>query len=134
MEEPTDDSPEADQQHDAGQPETAPRPWGPGSPAPGTPVASYGVGRDESATPEGSTATALYEGARFPDLEDVAPAGRSGTAAESAGDGQQDDNGQSGGLRILGVSAPKEIAGPVLAALALGALLYGWRRRRRRRW
>lgn len=111
------------------------RPWGPGSPAPGTPVSDFDVARDEEAKLEASTATALYEAARFPDLEDVAPkaAGGSARTGGSAAKGGEVDEGEKSGLRILGVPAPKEIAGPVLAALALAGLVYGWRRRRRRR-
>ncbi|HUP70978.1 MAG TPA: hypothetical protein VM142_14370 [Acidimicrobiales bacterium] len=114
------------------------RPWGPGSPAPGTPVAAFDVRRDDEAKLEASEATALYEAARFPDLEEVtrAPADSSGRRSGSGpgdGVGHEGENGDRAGLRILGVPAPREIAGPVLAALALAALVYGWRRRRRRR-
>lgn len=111
------------------------RPWGPGAPAPGTSVADYDVRRDEAETLRASTASALYDAARFPDLEDVAPAGGKavGPPRLPGPDGDAGDVDVKGGLRILGVPAPREIAGPVLAALALAGLLYGWRRRRRRR-
>lgn len=108
------------------------RPWGPGSPAPGTPVSAFDVGRDEEAKLRASEATALYEAARFPDLEEViAPAAEG--SSRGGGSDQEEENSAAGGLRILGVPAPKEIAGPIVAALALAALVYGWRRRRRRR-
>lgn len=112
--------------------EQAPRPWGPGAPAPGTAVADYDVRRDEAETLRASTASALYEAARFPELGEVAPSGAS-AKQQSPVPGDDDSGGEKSGLRILGVPAPREIAGPVLAALALAGLLYGWRRRRRRR-
>lgn len=119
------------EEEEQGPPEAPSRPWGPGSPAPGTPVSAFDVGRDEEAKLQASEATALYEAARFPDLEDVTvPAPKS---SARGGGAVEEENGDSGGLRILGVPAPKEIAGPVVAALALAGLIYGWRRRRRRR-
>lgn len=108
------------------------RPWAPGLPAPGTRVAGYGGERDETNTLKASTASELYESARFPELGEVAPPGSPG--AKERGPGAEQGAGQeTGGLRILGLPAPKEIAGPVLAALALAVALLGWRRRRRRR-
>lgn len=111
-------------------PKARSRPWGPGSPAPGTPVSAFDVGRDEDAKLRASEATALYEAARFPDLEEVVAPAPTGS---SPGGGPDDQDAEAGGLRILGVPAPKEIAGPVLAGLGLVVLVYGWRRRRRRR-
>ncbi|MEO7836547.1 MAG: hypothetical protein ABIS21_02760 [Acidimicrobiales bacterium] len=127
---PADRSPDEQQAPDA--PDAPSRPWGPGSPAPGTAVADFDVSRDAAETLRASRATALYEAARFPELDDVAPSGAPGSETKSVGVGREDE-GERGGLRILGVPAPKEIAGPVLAALALAAALYGWRRHRRRR-
>lgn len=123
---PTDRSPEEGTESSPGVPS---RPWGPGSPAPGAPVAAFDVGRDEEAKLEASEATALYEAARFPDLQEVAPAVKN---LPRGGGAEAEEGGPAGGLRILGVPAPKEIAGPVLAALGVAVLLYGWRRRRRR--
>ena len=68
----------------------------------------------------GARATALYESARFPDP---------GVAPEAPTPEGDDD----ATLRILGVPAPPEIAGPVLAALGLLLAVLGWRWRRRRR-
>lgn len=127
--EPTDLSPGEDDEQDG--PESPLRPWGPGSPAPGTPVSAFDVGRDKEAKLKASEATALYESARFPDLEDVARPS-SADPAGSGSAGKENEEGERSGLRILGVPAPKEIAGPIVAALALAALVYGWRRRRRR--
>ncbi|HUR24159.1 MAG TPA: hypothetical protein VMZ73_09840 [Acidimicrobiales bacterium] len=129
--EPPDRSPDEEAQ---AAPGARARPWGPGSPAPGTPVAAFDVGRDEESRLKASKATELYEAARFPDLDEVRPAAGGSTAGAGAGAGGKggEDVG-TGGLRILGVSAPTEIAGPVLAFLALAALAYGWRRRRRHR-
>lgn len=126
--EPTDRSPDEEVPAPG---EAPPRPWGPGSPAPGTPVSDFDVRREEGAKLKASEATALYEAARFPDLEEVTVPAPAGSA--SGGGVVEEDNGGRGGLRILGVPAPKEIAGPIVAALALAALIYGWRRRRRRR-
>lgn len=129
--EPTDLSPGEDDEQD--RPESPLRPWGPGSPAPGTPVSAFDVRRDEEAKLEASEATALYESARFPDLEDVARPSSAAPAGSGGAAGKENEEGERSGLRILGVPAPKEIAGPIVAALALAALVYGWRRRRRRR-
>lgn len=132
--EPTDPSSDVD---GSAAKEPPSRPWGPGSPAPGTPVAEFDVRKDEEAKLKASEATALYEAARFPDLDEVTRVGAPpATSARRSGPGvgaaDEGDNSGRTGLRILGVPAPREIAGPVLAALALGALVYGWRRRRRR--
>ena len=110
--------------------ETAARPWGPGSPAPGTPVMAFDVGGPEEKVSNGSVATQLYESARFPDPA-VSPQDAIRRAKEEAG--QSGSGPEQGTLRILGVPAPPEIAGPVLAGLAVVLAVVGWRWRRRRR-
>lgn len=127
--EPTDRSAEGEE---TAEDKAISRPWGPQLPAPGAPVAAFDVDRDETETLKASTATALYEAARFTDPEELVPAAAGRSTVGGAGS-QDDGDAERSGLRILGVPAPKEIAGPVLAGLALAAALYGWRRRRRRR-
>lgn len=127
--EPPEHSPEEDEPV---EPRAVLPPWVPALPEPGAPVAGFGAGAGPGdGASNGSEATTLYEGARFPDLEEV----RAAAPSEPGGrpDEDQPTDGARPGLRILGVPAPAEIAGPVLTALALLLAAWGWRRRRRRR-